>query len=199
MFSGWDLDSFLDGLLAADGCRYKGRTIFTSISEVLVEQVRLLAITQGHLPTISDFKSSHGYANRKQAWEVRWTDSPKRREVKQHAGMCLLPVRSVLFEPYTGPVYNFEVDDSHSYLVNGIAVHNCMLFAGCRSDRPGLLCINSWGEDWIRGPKVMEQPEGSFWVDAEVCDKMLQNGDSFAISNFAGYPDRSDKLDYLLF
>lgn len=62
--------------------------------------------------------------------------------------------------------------------------------------RPGLLCVNSWGTTWVTGPKRLDQPEGSFWVDADVADRMLGAGDSYALSGFVGFPSR--KLDYLL-
>lgn len=67
---------------------------------------------------------------------------------------------------------------------------HCMLFASVDDEykRPGLLCINSWGEHWIDGPKRHNQPEGSFWVDADAADKMLKQQDSYALSNFKGYP-----------
>jgi hypothetical protein len=54
--------------------------------------------------------------------------------------------------------------------------------------RPGLLCMNSWGPDWISGPKRHDQPEGSFWVDADTATKMLRQGDSFALSGYEGFP-----------
>lgn len=67
---------------------------------------------------------------------------------------------------------------------------HCMLFSSVDDEykRPGLLCINSWGENWIDGPKRHNQPEGSFWVDADAADRMLKQQDSYALSNFKGYP-----------
>jgi hypothetical protein len=75
---------------------------------------------------------------------------------------------------------------------------HCMLFAGVddADPRPGLLCINSWGPSWIGGPKRHEQPDGSFWVDADTVDQMLREGDSFAISGYLGYP--AQELEYML-
>jgi len=69
---------------------------------------------------------------------------------------------------------------------------HCMLFMGAddADGRPGLLCMNSWGPNWISGPKRHGQPEGSFWVDADTCDRMLRQNDSFAMSQFAGYPSQ---------
>lgn len=55
--------------------------------------------------------------------------------------------------------------------------------------RPGVLCVNSWPENWISGPKRHEQPEGSFWIDAEVLEKrILSSGDCFSFSDYNGYP-----------
>jgi hypothetical protein len=69
---------------------------------------------------------------------------------------------------------------------------HCMCFTGVRfGARPGLLCQNSWGPNWIDGPKYPEdQPEGSFWVDADVATRMLKGGDSFAVSGYEGFPFR---------
>jgi len=70
---------------------------------------------------------------------------------------------------------------------------HCMAFVAVDDQfrRPGLLCMNSWGETWISGPKRHEQPEGSFWVDADTVDQMLGEDDSYALSNFEGYPSRN--------
>ena len=63
--------------------------------------------------------------------------------------------------------------------------------------RPGGLLVNSWGTDWISGPTRLDQPGGSFWADADVIDGMLSQEDSFAMSNYIGYPRQN--LDYKLY
>lgn len=65
---------------------------------------------------------------------------------------------------------------------------HCMVFGGADDGfkRPGLLCINSWGK-WNSGPTRHEQPEGSFWIDASICNRMLGANDSWAFSNFDGF------------
>jgi hypothetical protein len=72
---------------------------------------------------------------------------------------------------------------------------HCMLLAGIDDSysRPGGLIINSWG-DFIQGPKRHDQPNGSFWADASVIDRMCKQGDTIALSCYAGYP----RMDYLL-
>lgn len=73
---------------------------------------------------------------------------------------------------------------------------HCMCFVGVRyGNRPGLLCLNSWGPTWITGPKwPADMPEGSFWVDKATVNRMLSQRDSFAISGHDGFPFK--KLDH---
>ena len=53
--------------------------------------------------------------------------------------------------------------------------------------RPGVLVQNSWGV-WNGGPKRLNQPEGSFWVDAdEIERRILNQGDSWAFSGYEGF------------
>jgi len=58
--------------------------------------------------------------------------------------------------------------------------------------RPGICNQNSWGRSYHYGPKRHNQPDGSFWIDADNADKMCRNGDAWAISNFKGFPLRAD-------
>lgn len=74
---------------------------------------------------------------------------------------------------------------------------HCMCFVAVddKHKREGLLCVNSWGPNWISGPKRHGQPEGSFWVDADVADKMLRRDpDSYSMSGFEGYPNNVNRL-----
>jgi len=77
--------------------------------------------------------------------------------------------------------------------------YHCMLLAGIDDSgkRSGGLLLNSWGPDWNSGPTRLGQPPGSFWVDARILEKMLAWDDSYALSNYLGYP--SQNLDYKLY
>lgn len=68
--------------------------------------------------------------------------------------------------------------------------YHAMLFAGYDDTyrRPGALCFNSWGSDWISGPTRGPQPRSTFWVDATTVTSMLRQGDSFAFSSYVGLP-----------
>ena len=81
--------------------------------------------------------------------------------------------------------------DSEGFLAARGTWFHCMVFIGVRHDTPGLLCLNSWGPNWVDGPKwPSDQLDGSFWVNERTVDKMLGQGDSFAVSGYQGFPAR---------
>ncbi len=66
--------------------------------------------------------------------------------------------------------------------------NHCMLFVANRIDRPGLCCSQSWGPNMPDGPLDKNQPTNTFWVDAQVVDSMLAQGDSYTGGPFMDYP-----------
>jgi hypothetical protein len=68
--------------------------------------------------------------------------------------------------------------------------YHCMAILGVDDSpaRPGALVFNSWGPKWCTGPVRLGQPFSTFWVDADTIDAMMKQGDSFALSNYVGYP-----------
>jgi hypothetical protein len=79
--------------------------------------------------------------------------------------------------------------DSQGFCAPSGSWAHCMCFCAVRyGDRPGLLCLNSWGPNYVRGPKwPADQPEGSFWVDKTIAAAMLRGGDSFAVGSIHGF------------
>jgi hypothetical protein len=79
---------------------------------------------------------------------------------------------------------------------------HCMLGAGKRhGKRPGGLIWNSWGPNSNSGPHYPENipypfKGSTFWVDADVLDRMLKQNDSFALSNYDGFPPRKLPADW---
>lgn len=66
---------------------------------------------------------------------------------------------------------------------------HCMLFVGVRGgERPGACVFQSWCREMPSGPLDLDQPPNSFWADRSVVERMLAAGDSWALSNFDGYP-----------
>lgn len=52
---------------------------------------------------------------------------------------------------------------------------------------------NSWGWNAHTGPKVHDQPEGSFWIDQRTAQRMIDQGGTYAVSNVVGFPKRTLK------
>jgi hypothetical protein len=66
---------------------------------------------------------------------------------------------------------------------------HCMLIVGVRADRrPGACIFQSWGMRTPSGPLALDQPPNSFWADEHVVESMLAAQDSWALSQFTGYP-----------
>ncbi len=87
--------------------------------------------------------------------------------------------------------------DQNGYLTpSRVTWNHAMLLAGVDEacDRPGGCIINSWGSDWVDGGIKLNQPAGSFWADASVIDRMCKQGDTIAISSYAGYPRQDYNL-----
>jgi len=61
------------------------------------------------------------------------------------------------------------------------------------SARKGGLIQNSWGA-WNSGPIAYDQPEGSFWADKAVIERMLAAEDSWAFSDYEGFPAKKMNL-----
>jgi hypothetical protein len=88
---------------------------------------------------------------------------------------------------------------------NGIAArskgwNHDMAWIACDDTRERLnetlfLIQNSWGV-WNSGPKVKDQPEGSFWVREKDARGMLSEGGAWVFSNVEGFPAR--EIDYTI-
>lgn len=94
--------------------------------------------------------------------------------------------------PCSGVGFSMSRDSDGFCRAGGVWWH-CMCFIGVRfGKRPGLLCANSWGDSNTVGKHYPENmPEAvrncSFWVDADVCDKMLSGRDSYVYAGYTGF------------
>jgi hypothetical protein len=67
---------------------------------------------------------------------------------------------------------------------------HCMFIAGVRFDRPGACIVQSWGPDCPTGPTALDQPSFSFWADQSVVERILGEGDSWALSKTPAFQKR---------
>lgn len=59
---------------------------------------------------------------------------------------------------------------------------HCMVIGGLRFDRPGACILQSWGPDQPTGPTALDQPSYSFWADRPAVERILAQGDSWALA-----------------
>ena len=83
--------------------------------------------------------------------------------------------------------------DDQGFCSPGPTWWHCMTFAGVRyGKRPGLLCMNSWGDSNTKGKHYPHDiptavANCSFWVDASVCTRMLSGKDSYVYAGYSGF------------
>jgi hypothetical protein len=83
--------------------------------------------------------------------------------------------------------------DADGFCKPGGVWWHCMCLAGVRwGKRPGLLCLNSWGDSNTVGkhyPETMPVAvrNCSFWIDAATCTRMLSGRDSYVYAGYSGF------------
>jgi hypothetical protein len=67
---------------------------------------------------------------------------------------------------------------------------HCMCVAGIRFDREGACILQSWGPESPAGPLGLDQPTFSFWADRRVIERILSQGDSWALTKAPDFVSR---------
>lgn len=82
-----------------------------------------------------------------------------------------------------------DIRDKDGFLKLSRDWGHCWAICSVKDDgRPGALLVNSWGPDWVSGPKTHDQPDGTGWIDAATIDRIVsEEPDSFAVSDFSGF------------
>jgi hypothetical protein len=82
--------------------------------------------------------------------------------------------------------------DKDGFCAPGPRWDHCMALIGFqRGSRPGGFIQNSWGANVHTGSLgAGDPPTGGFWADADVVERMLKAGDSWAFSSVVGFPAR---------
>lgn len=170
----------LAGYLHGDGYVHpRGQNVPFTTSLTLAWQVWQLAVSAGEYAYLYQvrkggerysIKGRDGVAS--PGWNVEWRSSAQHYNDWWGDYYCLA-ITDVELERYKGPVYDLEVSRDHSYLANGVVVHNCqaglnrsglvlalaMMVDGAtadqaishlRSARHELVLCNSTFEAWLR-------------------------------------------------
>jgi hypothetical protein len=137
--------------------------------------------------------------NRCRAWGDRGVPAELAAEYKKHAARCTQvqtadEAKTALAQGYAIGIcsdvgFQSMTRDAQGFIRASGSWGHCMAVIGYRADRPGFLILNSWGADWVKGPKgtYADIPDGSFWADATTVERMLRQQDSFAVANADGF------------
>nr|MBA2493382.1 SufD family Fe-S cluster assembly protein [Acidobacteriota bacterium] len=129
---------FLDAYLAGDGNiseRENSRMIrFCTASETLARQVQMLLnkldiqawvqVREGGEAVFSK-QQPERIINRNPLYQVGYTENKKWDMVRETETHFIVPIREITREAFDDLVFNIDVNETHSYLVKGFAVHNC--------------------------------------------------------------------------
>jgi len=148
------LEAVLSGWRDGDGHRKKDAAEHTgiTISHDLALAMYDIAQALGYRPVIRHTPPVvNGFARTRQwRWEVATSGLNARNYSTQDDQHVWRKVREIRLEDYIGPVYDLTVEGDHSYVAEGVGVHNCTgneeagalgtdpLFAALRSGYPVL-------------------------------------------------------------
>lgn len=128
---------FLDGYFDADGCYTQGRWKATSISKELIYGISRLVEKVYNRPCCiykNTQPSKHVIEGRIVNQHDTYSFTFKPTTDKQDHAFCennyiWIPISSIKNTHKLKEVYDIEVEKSHSFTANGIAVHNCQDFS----------------------------------------------------------------------
>lgn len=79
---------------------------------------------------------------------------------------------------------------------SGSWAHQMCLIGYDPAPEPSFYVINSWGEN-AHGAPLDDAPPGGFWIKSSACQRVVAQGDSFALSEQIGFPAREWNLDLI--
>jgi hypothetical protein len=95
--------------------------------------------------------------------------------------------------------FRMERDATGRARPQGVWPHCLALVAVRSGPNEGAFLLNSWGDQAHTGPVwPPDMPVAGFWADASVIDRMVRQGDSFALADVAGFPARKPKPDWFV-
>jgi len=129
------LKILIDAMWAGDGGTYydkrRNRTVryYKTTSPTLAYQLQLALMKLGiisNLTTQTYNNEIRGYKSSGIVWTVRYQTERKRIFNTVDGKYGIIKIRDIRVTDYDGYVYNLEVENSHTYLINNISVHNSL-------------------------------------------------------------------------
>lgn len=127
------LKGFLNGYISADGCFTQGHYKATSVSNELIYGLGQ-CIAKVYKRPFSVYKTKRPKkciiegrtVNQNDTYEVKFKLEKKTQDKAFYEdGYIWCPINNIEKEEYSGYVYNMEVENDNSYVVQNIIVHNC--------------------------------------------------------------------------
>lgn len=204
--TGLNLREVANGLIDSDGHKLKeGSYIFHNSSKVLVNQLYMILISLGEKPRYTNeinFKTP-----RNPMYSVRYNKDSKGNVSKWIDNHYLTKITNLSEVDYDDYVYNLEVEDAHTYILEGIVSHNCMAFLDIDDEwkDPYVHIMNSWGANahgqlydvYDKTPLAL----GMIRARKSVIARALEddNVEAFALSDMDGFYERKKEIDKALF
>jgi len=130
IFPSWAIGNgeFLSGLKAADGHSKDKCHKLDSTSLSICYGAYVTLIGMGFEPVISIVARSKGtYANAKPLYRLIWRDDKAKQYTWRDESYLVRPIRSIEIKEGPTTVYDIGVEcGSHSFIANGVVVHNCV-------------------------------------------------------------------------
>jgi hypothetical protein len=127
------LKELVDYYFKGDGCRIGNEVTASTASRQLAFDLRMALLRLGFKPRVQKIKRKEG-----QGWDYvisysltnvgtqhankSWFVGVKRKDGLSHYAVI---IKKVEREPYTGEVYNLQIEDDETYTTKWFAVHNC--------------------------------------------------------------------------
>ncbi len=126
------LQGVWDGWIAGDGYQQpdRMRTIAVTVSHGLAMDMYAIGQALGYRPTIEMRRGqpNRWAASRRDAWRITVSDGARSTRSRQDETHVWRKVSGLEHEDWAGHVFNIEVEGDHSYVAEGIGVHNCVGF-----------------------------------------------------------------------
>ena len=131
------LKAFLQGYIESDGTFTQGRYKITSVSRRLIYEVGECVAKAYHRPfsiyytkrpetSVIEGRIIH----QKDTYQICWKpDNHKQDKAFYEDGYIWSPITRLETTETNQPVYNLEVEEDNSYMVQGVIVHNCQDFS----------------------------------------------------------------------
>ncbi len=119
------LESLLSGIVAGDGRinRENNNAVVLRVkSRDLAWGVKLVAAKLGYPCKVSERQEG-----KKTIYQICWSPNGKYKRILEDDKYLYLPIKTIETKYYSGPVYNFTVEEDNSY-VSDIILHNCELY-----------------------------------------------------------------------